>query len=129
MSVVFDASALLAFLQEEPGASVVELALEDADAVCPATNWSEVAQKLCYHGVDWAESREALHSFGIRVEPITEVDAERAAELWTEHSSLSLADRLCLAVGERLDADVLTADRELVKAHPQAKSIRGLEVV
>lgn len=38
------------------------------------------------------------------------VDAERAAALWRREDGLSLGDRLCLALGERMEQDVLTAD-------------------
>jgi PIN domain nuclease of toxin-antitoxin system len=31
--------------------------------------------------------------------------------MWRPGSGLSLGDRLCLALAQRLDADVLTADR------------------
>jgi PIN domain nuclease of toxin-antitoxin system len=34
-----------------------------------------------------------------------------AAHRWRAGDGLSLGDRLCLALGERLDDDVLTADR------------------
>jgi len=37
-------------------------------------------------------------------------DAELAARLWRTGSGLSLADRLCLATGRRLEATVWTAD-------------------
>ncbi len=40
MIVVFDASAILAFVQDEVGAERVEAALLDS-ARCGATNWSE----------------------------------------------------------------------------------------
>ena len=50
-------------------------------------------------------------------------DAERAAHLWLDHPSLSLADRLCLALADRLDADALTADQAWA-AHPRARVIR-----
>ena len=48
---VLDASALLAFLQGEPGADLVEASLH-AGAVCGAANWSEVAQKVLDAGGD-----------------------------------------------------------------------------
>ena len=43
---------------------------------------------------------------------MTEADAEWAAGRWTTGEGLSLADRLCLALGERLDATVWTADAD-----------------
>jgi ribonuclease VapC len=105
---VLDASAVLAFLKGEPGASAIEVHL--ADGVCGAANWSEVAQKVRQGGADWSLSRELLLSFGIRVEPVTEADAEAAATLWKAGSGLSLGDRLCLALGMRLGHSVITTD-------------------
>jgi ribonuclease VapC len=107
---VFDASALLAFLQGERGAAEVEEALQGGGA-CGAANWSEVAQKVRAHGRNWDLSRSLLVSFGIRVEAVTADDAERAALRWAPGEGLSLADRLCLVLGTRLDADIWTADR------------------
>jgi len=106
---LFDASALLCFLQGEPGADVVEQELLVGGA-CSAANWSEVAQKLYAHDQDWELARGLLMSYGLRVEPVTATDAERGARLWRASSGLSLADRLCLATGERLGASVWTAD-------------------
>ncbi len=107
---VFDASALLAYLQGEDGSAMVESALE-AGGVCGAANWSEVAEKVRGHSRDWALSRSLLLSYGLVVDPVTIDDAERAARSWQRGQDLSLADRLCLALGVRLDAPVLTADR------------------
>lgn len=107
---VFDASALLAYLQGEAGADRVHEALSPGD-VCGAANWSEVAQKVRAHGGDWSLSRALLTASGLRVEPVGVADAERAAALWRAGSGLSLGDRLCLALAERLDAEVWTADR------------------
>ena len=106
---VFDASALLAFLQDEPGADLVEAALA-AGGVCSAANWSETAQKVSQRGADWRLSRGLLLDYGLSVEPVGVVDAERAAGLWRFGSPLSLSDRLCLALGERLSAIVWTAN-------------------
>jgi ribonuclease VapC len=107
---VFDASALLTFLQGERGATEVEQALKDGGA-CGAANWSEVAQKIRAHGRNWDLSRALLASYDLRVEAVTANDAEWAAARWASGEGLSLADRLCLALGERLDAGVLNADQ------------------
>jgi ribonuclease VapC len=106
---LFDASALLCFLMGEAGAEVVERELI-AGGVCSAVNWSETAQKVLAHSRDWDLSRSLLLAYGIAVEPVLEVDAERAARLWRRGRGLSLADRICLATGTRLDAVVWTAD-------------------
>lgn len=106
---VLDASAILAFVQGEDGHEAVEAAL-DGVAVCGAPNWSEVAQKVLAAGRDWDLVRALLESYGVEVEPVGAADAEWAARRWRKGEGLSLADRLCLAVAERLDVDVLTAD-------------------
>jgi ribonuclease VapC len=106
---VFDASALLTFLRGEQGAAQVGQVLQDGGA-CGAANWSEIAQKIRAHSRNWDLSRALLVSYGVRVEAVTVTDAEWAARRWTPGEGLSLADRLCLALGDRLDADVWTTD-------------------
>jgi PIN domain nuclease of toxin-antitoxin system len=106
---VFDASALLAFLQGEDGSALVEQSL-NAGGVCGTANWSEVAQKVRAYGRDWELARALLCSYDLHLEPVIVADAEQAAITWAQGSGLSLADRLCLALGQRLDAIVWTAD-------------------
>jgi PIN domain nuclease of toxin-antitoxin system len=107
---VVDASALLAFLQGESGADLVEQSLE-AGAVCGAANWSEVAQKVQQAGRRWDLSAALLASYNLEVESVTRSDAETAALLWTPETGLSLGDRLCLALGVRTQTAVMTADQ------------------
>lgn len=109
MSVVLDASALLAFLRGEPGSGVVETRLAE-DPRCAAVNWSEVAQKVRASGADWPLARAPLTSYGLRIEASTEADAEWAGARWRRGEGLSLADRLCLALAARLALPVWTAD-------------------
>lgn len=108
--IVLDASALLAFIQGETGAEEVEAALT-SDARCSAANWSEVAQVVIERAGSFDLVRGLLMNYGLVIEPVTVPDAETAAALWRRGSGLSLGDRLCLALAERLGADVLTADR------------------
>lgn len=121
-SAVFDASALLAFLRDESGAPEVEQALLDG-GFCGAANWAEVAQKSRAAKVRWDVARGILRSYGLTVVPVLEVDANRAAALWKPGDGLSLADRLCLALSERLGLPALTADHAWRK-HPLARLIR-----
>lgn len=109
MTVVLDASALLAFLQGEDGASVVEAAMAGG-AVCGAANWSEVSQRVLSAGRDWDLARALLLSYGVDVEPVTAADGEWAARRWRRGEGLSLADRLCLALAARDGLEALTAD-------------------
>ena len=110
MSATLDASALLAFLQGEAGAEIVEERLSD-QAICSAANWSEVAQKILAARRDWELSRALLLSYDLDVEPVTLADAEWAARRWKRGEGLSLADRLCLALADRFGLDAWTADR------------------
>ena len=74
---VLDASALLAFLQGEDGAGIVEQALI-AGACCGAANWSEVAQKVLASGHNWEVAATLLATYGLDIEPVTR-EAESAA--------------------------------------------------
>ena len=109
MTDVLDASAILAFLQGESGATAVEEILERG-CETSAVNWSEVAQKVRAAGGDWASASALLSTYAVRVRDATAVDAEHAAGLWRRGSVLSLADRFALALAHRLDATVWTAD-------------------
>lgn len=109
MNVVMDASALLAWLQAEPGAELV--AAELASAAISSLNWSEVLQKSLAHGVEISGLREDLEALGLIILPFDADDAQQAARLWAPGSGLSLADRACLALGLRHGVPVLTADR------------------
>lgn len=106
---VLDASALLAFLQGEAGADQVEEQLVEG-GLCGAANWSEVAQKVLAAGRDWDLSSALLTSYGVVVEPVTTDDAEAAAHRWRRGDGLSLADRLCLALADRVELVAWTAD-------------------
>ena len=111
MTVVLDASALLAYLRQEPGAEEVDGLL--ADARRASVNWAEVVQKSLSAGVDVEGMREDLQALGVRVEPFLPEDGDRAGRLWslTRQQGLSLGDRACLSLGLRLGLAVLTCDR------------------
>jgi ribonuclease VapC len=109
VTVVLDASAILAFLKNDEGADLVEVQLAD-DARCGAANWAEVAQKIRGADRDWSLARALLASYGVSIETVTESDAEWAAARWRRGEGLSLGDRLCLSLAHRLNAPALTAD-------------------
>jgi ribonuclease VapC len=114
---------VLAFLQGEEGAAAVERVLE-AGAVVGAATWSEIAQKTLQHNRDWSSTRLLLMSYDVEVAPITAADAEWAAARWRRGEGLALADRLCLALGDRLGAAVWTADARWGESE-QIRQIRG----
>jgi PIN domain nuclease of toxin-antitoxin system len=109
--VVLDASALLALLQNEPGAEVVADLLP-AGAMS-AINLSEVVAKLMDHGMPQDDAREALDGLPIDIHPFDRDDAFAAGELRrvTRGAGLSLGDRACLALAMRLGVAAVTADR------------------
>ena len=107
--IVFDSSALLAYIRGEQGDSVVRARLESGGA-CSTANWAEVAQKVRSARADWSLVRALLLSYDLRLEAGTVEDAESAAKMWRAGEGLALADRLCLALGVRLGATVVTCD-------------------
>lgn len=109
MKAVLDASALLAWLQNEPGAAIVEEVLPES--AISSLNWSEVLQKSLAHGIEIIGLRQDMEALGLVILPFDRDAAEQAARLWSAGSSLSLADRACLALGIQHSAPVLTADR------------------
>lgn len=124
MTAVVDASAVLLWLQDEPGSDAAERWL--MEGVIGAANWSEVLQKVRQHGASSEVVASLLATFGLRVEPVTREDGERAAKLWSTTAPLSLGDRLCLALALRLDAPVATADAawQLVAGGPRVIQLR-----
>ena len=78
-----------------------------------AVNWAEVLQ--CYEvlGLSTVGKRQDIEALGIEVAAFTADDAEIVARLRapTRALGLSLADRACLALAERLGVAAHTADR------------------
>lgn len=114
---VLDASALLAYLHQEPGFGVVESAVADG-AFISVVNYCEVLARLADSGIDASAADRHLRERGIvggliHIVAMTVEDALLAADLraTTRALGLSLGDRVCLATGLRLGLPVVTADR------------------
>ena len=125
MSVVLDASALLAYLQREPGANLVRPVM--AEAVMSTVNWAEVVQKVSEGIEDLPGLRGSLESLGLDLAPFTARQAEIAGELRnrTRELGLSLGDRACLALGLDREVTVYTADRAWTRLHLET----GIKVI
>jgi ribonuclease VapC len=115
-SAILDASALLAYLRDEPGADVVADAVATG-AVISTVNLGEVLSRVADRDADPARVARQMTDRGLldgalAVEPFTTGDAIEVARLrpLTRDLGLSLGDRACLALARRLDAPVLTAD-------------------
>jgi ribonuclease VapC len=114
---VLDASALLAYLRDEPGADAVADAISGG-ATMSAVNLAEVLTTAADRGAEPDGLLDELTVRGlldgaISLEPFTTEDARTVARLRgaTRAAGLSLGDRACLALAQRLKAPVLTADR------------------
>jgi ribonuclease VapC len=110
-SYVLDASALLALLRAEAGADIVAARL--SRACIGSVNLSEVATKLMAEGVPVEVVRMSVESFDLSVHPFDTGLAYRAAALRarTGGRGLSLGQRACLVLAERLEATALMGDR------------------
>jgi ribonuclease VapC len=116
VTVVLDASALLAYLQGETGSDVVAEAIADG-ASLSTVNLAEVLGRAAGQDVDPVKLAAQLAERGllggaITVESFTAVDAIEVARLrpLTRDAGLSLGDRACLALARRLGVPALTAD-------------------
>jgi PIN domain nuclease of toxin-antitoxin system len=111
VDVVLDASAVLAVLNAEPGADQVWAHLPGA--FLSTVNAAEVASKLVDGGAGAEESGQALTKLGVRLVPFEGGDVAPVARLRavSRTAGLSLGDRACLALAERLGLPALTADR------------------
>ena len=106
---VLDASALLAFLQDEPGGNTLNL----TSSLMNAVNFSEVVQKTVQRGADADGLLADLQLVGLTVVPFSPEEAVLAGLLWpfTRPFGLSLGDRACLASGRFYGLTVVTAER------------------
>ena len=109
--VVLDASALIAYLNAEPGQKRVEPHL--SGALLSTVNLAEVVARLMERGYRAEELPNDIAALGVEFMPFTEAQALAAAQLrpLTRHLGLSLGDRACLALGLERGATVLTSDQ------------------
>ncbi len=110
-SIVLDASALLALLNQEPGSDVVANLI--AEAAISTVNLAEVVAKLSEAGLPQTAIETALEGLGFNVIPFDLQQAIAAGLLrpQTKALGLSLGDRACLALAQHLDIPALTADQ------------------
>ncbi|TCP34043.1 type II toxin-antitoxin system VapC family toxin [Sphingomonas sp. BK235] len=111
MTRVVDSSVVLAYLLGEPGGEL--LADDDGRFILSTVNLTEVLTVAMEHDL----APEMVLGI-LRPLPVDHVehgvdDAIGAARLrpLSRHLGLSLGDRVCLALGQRLGVPVLTSDR------------------
>ena len=110
-SVVLDASAIIAFLRQEPGAAIVGEYL--TDGMASAVNIAEVGTRLSDLDMGDAQIRRSISVLGLEIKPF-DLEAAYAVAMMrakTRNKGLSLGDRACLALANQLGIPALTADR------------------
>jgi len=108
---VLDASAVLAVIQEEPGAERIEAHL---DTGCiSAVNLAEIVGKLQDRGLGDNEIDELIALLDLDTRILDKEGAVFMGKLRqsTKVAGLSLGDRACLALAHSLGATAITMDR------------------
>jgi predicted nucleic acid-binding protein len=120
-SVVLDASALMTFFLDRPGAEKIEELLDRAAAgacelAMSVVNWGEV-----YYSVWRSEGETIAHNIAAEIAqlpidliPATYVLTKLAAELHARHK-LPFADCFAAALSASRDAPVATSDTDFVR--------------
>lgn len=116
MSVVLDASALLAALFDEPGGNYVFELIDDAHI--STVNLSEVYTTLLDGGSTFEQADDIVSPLPILIRPFDSDNAIQAAQLrrLTKSFGLSLGDRACIAQAIMDDLPILTSDRRMADA-------------
>jgi ribonuclease VapC len=109
---VLDASALLAFIWQEPGRQQVAEAIAEGAAVS-TVNLSETVAKLTEANIAEGVIRTELGLLELEAPDFDAELAYRAGLLrsLTRRVGLSLGDRACIALAQHLGLPVLTSDR------------------
>lgn len=111
---VFDSSAVLAVIFDEPGAEQAMRWLEEGNALISSVNQAEVLAKLLDKGLSEADVDAICLQMPLQVVPFSAEQARIAGSLRhaTRAFGLSLGDRCCLALAQdRGGAQIVTADQ------------------
>jgi ribonuclease VapC len=120
---VLDASALIAFLRNEPGAVKVADVL---DRSCiSAVNLAETCSKMIEYGKELEAVAFQVERLRIPVVPFDSEQARIAASLWKQSRvvGMSLGDRACLALALKTSLPAFTTEENWLKCS------LGVEVV
>ena len=110
---VLDASALLAYLWQEPGHETVAQRIEQSTVMMSSVNLSEVLSRAADKGMSPSAMATLQAALPFEIIPFDRAQAQTAASLRppTKALGLSLGDRACLALAIERQAVALTADR------------------
>ena len=120
---VLDASALVAFLRDEPGAAKVAAVL--TRSCISAVNLCETISKMVQHGKPLDDVSYQIERLRIEVVSFDAGMARMTASLWkvTRPLGLSLGDRACLVLGLKTGCPVVTADAAWAKVETGVKIV------
>ncbi|MGE3979227.1 MAG: type II toxin-antitoxin system VapC family toxin, partial [Nitrospira sp.] len=111
VKAVIDASAMLAFVNREPGCDVVRGYLRGS--VMSAVNYAEVLQKLVERSYEQTMLNDVISNLRIEIVPFDRMLAEQVARLYpVAHKGVSLADRACMSLGLAGKLPIVTDDYE-----------------
>ncbi len=112
--VVLDASAVLAYLQDESGCEKVDVVLSEGRAIMSAVNYAEVVGKLFEAGLPEASINVVMGNLELQVAALDDKQAWKtgALRISTREFGLSLGDRACLALAHIKKLPIITADKQ-----------------
>lgn len=113
MTRVFDSSAVLAAIFDEPGGDRVAELWADGENLWSTVNYAEVIAKLAQRGMPDDDIRIVMEGVPLTLAPFDQETAHTAGLLQRSAKSLglSLGDRACLALAQIRNAPAVTADR------------------
>jgi ribonuclease VapC len=114
---VLDASALIAFLRNEPGATKVAAVL--TRSCISAVNLAETYGKLVEYGKPLDAVAHEVERLQITVIPFDAEQARIAASLWKETRAvgMSLGDRACLSLAMKTSLPAFTTEGDWLKCN------------
>jgi len=109
---VLDASALIAFIRNEPGAEKVAAVL--TGSCISAVNLEETISKMIQYGKQLEAVSYQIERLRIPVIPFDAEQARIASSLWksTRPFGLSLGNRACLSLALKLSVPALTTESD-----------------
>lgn len=115
MRLVFDSCALIAIIKNEPGGGLADSLLADPENTCVihAVNLCEVYYEVARIGGQ-ARAQDTVRGFlrsGLALREDVDVSFwQQAGDLKADLARISLADCFCVALANRLGAEIVTTD-------------------
>lgn len=124
--VVLDASAVLAYLQDENGSEKVDVILAEGKGMMSTVNYAEVVGKLLEAGLPESSVKSVMANLDLNVESLDDAQAWKTGllRMTTKEFGLSLGDRACLALAGIKNLPVVTADKQWDKLKTNFKIIQ-----